>query len=560
MVMMNIAALMNRYSGTIALIVGGFSALGFAPLGWWPITLLSLAILIQLLLGANGPKHIFRIAWSWGVGHFTITLHWIAFAFTFQDAMPVWLGYGAVVALALYLALFPAIAAISAYYISTRLAKFLPEQSQKKPAIIPNIFILILAATWILSEWLRSVMFTGFGWNPLSASMIDTILAVFLPWIGSYGVSGLVIITAAISMMMLRQLTWTRIKAKNYWGLAIFPIMSILIYPSLSHIGPISSTRQPTNITIVQPNISQTDKYRPGYNQDNYQKLAELSVPLASQENIPRIILWPEAAIPDYLESGYPDRAYFDNIGGSAEGSLAALSTLMGPDDILLLGGTRLEWDNNNVTGARNSVMAVKKNDPNDSAKLFAHYDKSHLLPFGEYVPLRMILEPLGIARLVPGNIDFWSGDGPSNITIPHSNKAFAGLKIGMQICYELVFSGRVVNRDNRPDFIFSPSNDAWFGPWGPPQHEAQGRLRAIEEGLPVIRATPTGVSAIIQSDGVITDQIAAGIAGRIDANIPTAGPPTFFSKYGNIIPISLALLILLITIISTIAIGRRQG
>jgi apolipoprotein N-acyltransferase len=229
----------------------------------------------------------------------------------------------------------------------------------------------------------------------------------------------------------------------------------------------------------------------------------------------------------------------------------------MGPHDILMTGGTRLEFENNALLGARNSVMALKKNAANDSAELFATYDKAHLLPFGEYLPFRNILEPLGLARLVPGEIDFWPGPKPETITIASDHPEFGGVKIGIQICYELVFSGRIIDRDNRPDFIFSPSNDAWFGPWGPPQHEAQGRLRAIEEGLPVIRVTPTGVSSVIYSDGFIADQIQAGVAGRIDTQIPEAGAPTFFSKHGNAIPLTLAALILLI--ISAIAILRAR-
>ncbi len=547
--MSKIISPLKNYSGTSALIAGALSAMGFAPLGLWPISLASLAILIYLLIQTESIKNSFHLGWLWGLGHFIISLQWLAFSFTFQDAMPVWLGYFAVLAISLYFALYPAIAAASARWISVRLG---PKTNSNGAAIA---FIALLSATWIISEWLRSVVFTGSGWNPMSASMIDTILAQFLPWIGSYGVSGLVIIIAAISMMLLRQLTWAQIKAKNYWGLAFFPFIIFLTISSIKLDKNISSSEH-SNMTIVQPNISQADKYRVDYNQSNYQKLSELSVPLAGQDNISRIILWPEAAIPDYLESGYPQRAYFNTIGGSADNALTEIGKIMGANDILLTGGTRLEFENNALLGARNSVMVLKKNDSNDSAELLATYDKAHLLPFGEYLPLRPILEPLGIARLVPGEIDFWSGKGPETITIASDHPEFSGVKIGIQICYELVFSGRIIDRDNRPDFIFSPSNDAWFGPWGPPQHQSQGRLRAIEEGLPIVRVTPTGVSSIIQKDGRISNRIAAGVADRIDAAIPNSGPPTFFAKHGNAIPIAFALLILFFTSISTIAIA----
>ncbi len=530
--------------------------MGFAPLGLWPISLASFAMLIYLLVQTESIKTSFRLGWLWGLGHFTITLQWIAFSFTFQDAMPVWLGWGAVVGLALYLAIYPAIASASARWLSAKLGL---ETHSNGGAIG---FIFLLSATWILSEWLRSVLFTGFGWNPISASMLDTFLAGFLPWIGSYGVSALVIIVAGISMMLLRQLTWTQIRAKNYWGLALIPLL-FFISLEIFHTFIKKPNNGPVDITIVQPNIGQADKYRSDSRQVNYQKLTQLSSPPIGNRNLDkekaRIIFWSEDAIPDYLESGYPQRAYFNTMGGSAENALAEIGKIMGPHDILMTGGTRLEFEDNALLGARNSVMALKKNAANDSAELFATYDKAHLLPFGEYLPFRNILEPLGLARLVPGEIDFWPGPKPETITIASDHPEFGGVKIGIQICYELVFSGRIIDRDNRPDFIFSPSNDAWFGPWGPPQHEAQGRLRAIEEGLPVLRVTPTGVSSIIESDGYVTDQIAAGVAGRIDTVMPSSGPPTFFAKHGNAIPITFALLILFITSISTIAISRSR-
>ncbi len=560
--MSKIMSPIKKYSGTVALIVGGISAMGFAPLGLWPISLASFAILIYLLIHAESAKNSFRLGWLWGLGHFTITLQWLAFSFTFQDTMPVWLGYFAVLAVSLYFAIYPAIAAASVRWLCTKLGL---ETSRNSGAVV---FIILFSATWILSEWLRSIVFTGSGWNPISASMIDTILADFLPWIGSYGVSGLVIVVAGI---LMNTITMAYKEASNnnsvdrlpaIYKRLMIPFLLLCFFAVFNSYGKPSSIvdkESDLDITIVQPNISQADKYRAGYNQINYQKLSELSLPLEGQENRPRIILWPEAAIPDYLEGGYPQRAYYDTIGGSAENALATLGTLMGPNDILLTGGTRLEFENNALLGARNSVMALRKNAANDSAELFATYDKAHLLPFGEYLPLRSILEPIGLARLVPGDIDFWPGDGPDSITIASDHPEFGGVKIGIQICYELVFSGRIIDRDNRPDFIFSPSNDAWFGPWGPHQHEAQGRLRAIEEGITILRVTPTGVSSEIYSNGEIFERVEAGVAGRLDLTLPHPNAPTFFSKHGNSIPITLALLILFLTSISTIAIRRAR-
>jgi apolipoprotein N-acyltransferase len=130
------------------------------------------------------------------------------------------------------------------------------------------------------------------------------------------------------------------------------------------------------------------------------------------------------------------------------------------------------------------------------------------------------------------------------------------GLRMGVQICYEVTFSGEVVDEANRPDFIFNPSNDAWFGNWGPPQHLAQARLRAIEEGLPVIRSTPTGISALVDANGRVLESIPHHSAGAFTAALPPAHMPTLFSRGGNLIPLGLALLLMA----SAVAIGRRTS
>ncbi len=142
-------------------------------------------------------------------------------------------------------------------------------------------------------------------------------------------------------------------------------------------------------------------------------------------------------------------------------------------------------------------------------------------MPYGEYLPMRPLLSAIGLSRLAPGDLDFTSGPGPA-----HDRPRRAWGKVGFQLCYEIIFSGQVVDRGNRPDFIFNPSNDAWFGRWGPPQHLAQARLRAAEEGLPVLRATPTGISAVI--DAARQCREGAAVAdGRRDRRRPAATPRT---------------------------------
>ncbi len=155
---------------------------------------------------------------------------------------------------------------------------------------------------------------------------------------------------------------------------------------------------------------------------------------------------------------------------------------------------------------------------------------------------MRQLLKPLGLSRLVPGDVDFWPGPGPRSLPLPAGGESRPPLKMGVQICYEIIFSGHVVDQGNRPDFLFNPSNDAWFGSWGPPQHLAQARLRAIEEAIPVIRSTPTGISAVVDAQGRIVDSLPHHQAGYIDTLLPPPGGRTLFSHVGNWAALALAL------------------
>ena len=175
------------------------------------------------------------------------------------------------------------------------------------------------------------------------------------------------------------------------------------------------------------------------------------------------------------------------------------------------------------AVSARNSVIAL-----NGEGEITASYAKAHLVPYGEYLPMRLILEPLGLSRLVAGSIDYQPGPGPRTIDLGKHGKA------GIQICYEIVFSGAVADKANRPDYIFNPSNDGWFGTWGPPQHLAQARMRAIEEGLPVLRSTTTGISAVIDANGIVRGSIGPGLSDKLEGFVPAAKPPTLFARAGH--------------------------
>jgi apolipoprotein N-acyltransferase len=535
-------ARIERQGGLALLVMGGISATGFEPFNLWPLTLLGLVLMMHLVAHADSGRRAFWLGWLFGLGHFTIGNNWIATAFTYQANMPAWLGWLAVPLLALYLAVYPGLAAWGAW----RLAK-LVAPAGKGDAGATSPFVLAFAGCWVISEWLRSWVFTGFAWNPLAAAWVDTLFAnIWLPSFGTYGFSGIFALAAGLLLLGFTAIGralragWA-FKSGSVVGigfLAIFglPLLGAALFPGRVLPAPKDPPpTSPTSLTIVQPNISQIDKYKPEYDAVNFQRLAENSLP---QQTRPRLILWPEAAIPWRLEEGYPFRFYQFQPGESAAGARTMLSQLMNPADILLTGADRLEFDpKGQLVGARNSVHVLT-----GTGSLLGHYDKAHLVPYGEYLALRWLLEPLGATRLVPGAIDFWPGPGPRTLDLPFDGRR---MKVGMQICYEMIFSGKVTDRANRPDFIFNPSNDAWFGRWGPPQHLAQARLRAIEEGLPVIRSTPTGISAVIDADGRIVKSLAPGIAGRIDAQLPIAKPATLFAHFGNVIPLGFAMLLL---------------
>lgn len=566
-----IAAFADRWPKLVALALGAVSATGFAPLNLWPLTLLAFAGWMALV--ARSPKgwRTFGIGWAFGVGHFIVGLNWIATAFTYQAAMPAWLGWIAVVLLALYLAVYPALAAWGAWTVTKFVAPakdvgrdVTPDtaadglHSSEGPTPTPApafagatlSFILAFAAFWTLTEWLRSWVFTGFAWNPLSA-IIAPMAPMLSPTrlVGTYGMSAIVMLAAGfILVQAVRWLpAWRRALGPSLrdgtfptiilGGILVAAAVISLVFAQASAVGNFvdtavnaAATPQPKSIpiTVVQPNVGQADKWVGAKADANFAKLARLTAP---KDDTPRLILWPEAAVPDYLEWGYP-AVYYDRSPAAAR---ARLTALMNPGDLMLLGALKLELDKTgDVIGARNAVMTVHAD-----GTLGARYDKAHLVPYGEYLPMRPILSAIGLSRLAPGDIDFWPGPGPRTLDLGAFGRA------GLQICYEIIFSGQVVDRDHRPDFIFNPSNDAWFGAWGPPQHLAQARLRAIEEGLPVVRATPTGISAVIDADGRVRESLPMHAAGRIDTIVPPAHAPTLFARYGNILPVGFALLLL---------------
>jgi apolipoprotein N-acyltransferase len=502
-----------------AFLAGLAAACGFQPLGLWPLTLGAFALLLWLIREAQGLRSALARGWWFGVGHFVLGLNWIATAFTFQAEMPASLGYAAVVLLAFYLAVYPAAAAGLAWRWGRR---------------EPLRLVLVFAAAWIVTEWLRATLFTGFAWNPLGVALVATPAAHAARIVGTYGLSGLAALLAG-ALLLLGLRRW-RSAAAAAAGTALAALIGLVAAGQAE--GPPGLA-----LRIVQPNIGQQDKWREGFEDENLGRLARLS---ASPSDEPRLLLWPEAAVTRPLENGLADPGHVEEVVALRRG----VAGMLGDKDLLLTGG--VTWrspDGRDVTSATNSVFAL---DP--AGRVLARYDKAHLVPYGEYLPMRPILSALGLSRLTPGDIDFDPGPGPRTLDLPMVGK------VGFQLCYEIIFSGEVVNRKNRPAFLFNPSNDAWFGAWGPPQHLAQARLRALEEGIPVLRATPTGISAVIDADGRLLHRLKWRTAGIIDARLPPPKPPTPFARLGNLLPLLLALLLAALALAVERIAERRKG
>lgn len=515
---------MTRFSGLICLLLGAIAACGFAPLELWPLTLGMFALWLWLVHAAATLKPALWRGWLFGVGHFTIANNWIQHAFDFQDKMPPALGYGAVVALALYLAVFPAMAAGLAWRLGRR------------PERVDAPFILAFGAAWIATEWLRAGLFTGYAWDPLAVMWVPVQpIAWLATFVGTYALSGLTVVLAGSLLLVYQRISpgWAWLGALV--GGATY-LAQALSYQLLA--TPWAPPEDYPRLVIVQPGISQDARGE----EDSAPMIRALVRHSGKPGPAPRLIVWPEGVIRDYVEDGYPWRyTYWQEPPDLLRKRLAGV---LGPRDILLFGGNALQFDQKGeLETATNSIYALDA-----KAKLRGRYDKAHLVPYGEYLPMRWLLEPLGLSRLVPGDIDFRDGDGPNGLDLSPFGE------VAMQICYEIIFSGEVVGTP-RPRLLFNPSNDAWFGAWGPPQHLAQARLRAIEEGIAIVRATPTGISAAIGPDGRILAQVPPGPAGSVELPLPQSGPPTLFSRIGN----WAALLIGTLLAASAVALRRRQ-
>ncbi len=520
-------ALSQNYPKLSALLLGVLAAAGFPPLGLWPVTLAAMGGFVWIVMCSPTWRAAGARGWFFGMGHFTLANNWIAHAFTYQDAMPHMLGWLAVPLLSVYLAVYPALGALLAHGLWNIVGRQKPGRWSGLALFAP-----LFAGCWTISEWLRSWVFTGYAWDPLGLALLGGFerpgIALILPWFGTYAMSGIVALIGGLVLALA-------VRRGPAVAAISFAVLAAAMY--LPHPVQPAGTLP---FTLIQPDIRQDVLDDPRQFEAHFLRSATLSM---KRRDVPRrLVLWPESGVPDYLRDGYPQR-YYDHMtaGGDPAFARFRLGRVAGAGGVLLTGAVNLEIVNGRAAAARNSVTAI-----DERGTIVAGYDKAHLVPYGEYLALRWLLEPLGATRLVAGSLDFLPGPGPRTLELGDWGRA------GVQICYEIIFSGQVVDRQDRPDYIYNPSNEGWFGAWGPPQFLGQSRMRAIEEGLPVLRSTTTGGSAIIDANGVVRDHIGLRTAARIDGLVPPAKAPTLFARLGNILPLGWAIAAIILSLVAT--------
>jgi apolipoprotein N-acyltransferase len=477
----------------LPLAAGAFSALGFAPLDLWPLTLVSVAVLVALVERATTVRRAALAGWLFGIGQFTVSLGWIATAFTYQAALPAFMGWVTVVLLSMFLALYPGIAAA--------LARAWPGGRPSR--------ILVFAAAWMLTEWLRGHLLSGFAWNPLGAAWLTAGgISLAAAWIGALGLSGLMVIAGGLTALAVDG--WRRERrAQSLVAVALAGLVATSLLALSTRLFPPHAPLTGPLVHLIQPNLGQELKYDdPVVHIDNYLALSRAA--LGPEPHPQSITIWSESSVLDLVAEQPAIRA--------------RLASILSPGDLLLFGGSALIRNaDGSPAAATNSLYVL-----DSSGRLLDRYDKAHLVPLGEYVPARPLMSRLGLTRLTPGDIDFLPGPGPRTLTLPGFPAA------GVQICYEIIFPANVVDEANRPAWIVNISNDAWFGTWGPPQHLAQARLRAIEEGLPIARVTPTGISAVIDAHGRVVASIGPHRNEAKSLRMPPPMPPTLFARFAH--------------------------
>lgn len=478
MMMDRFAALPRWAQSLVAIVIGAVGALAQAPFGLVPLIVVMMALGFAVLSTTIGLRRAGHFGWMIGFGYFLVTLHWITAPFQVNPEQHAWMAPFALIFMAGGMALFWGLA-----FAASRLLG--PVWS--------------LAITWPLVELLRAYVFTGFPWATPPQALVDVFAGQGLAWVGPHGVMS--------AMSLLGFVIFQCSNFNRYAQLAIGLIaLAITVVPPLQGAAELTSN----TVRLVQPNAAQRDKWNPEKSPIFINRLLRYT----KAGEVPDLVLWPETALP-HIAHNAP--GLLQSAGEAGRGAPVALGILRAEGQTLF-----------------NSMLVL------DEAGQTTHsYDKHHLVPFGEYIPLRPVLAAFGLRAMADMFGDgFGRGAGPQIVDFGALGKALP------LICYEAVFAHDVGGTPVRPDFLMQLTNDAWFGNFaGPKQHLAQAQMRAIEQGLPMARAANTGISAMIDPYGRITKSLALNEAGYIDALLPLPLAPTLYTKTGDF-PIGALLLV----------------
>lgn len=429
----------------------------------------------------------FGMGWWFGFGYFVFGLYWISYALTIDLAKFWWLIPFSVFGLPSLLAFFIAVPVGICSLLKLRGLSL----------------ALGFGVLWVISEWLRSFLFTGFPWNLMGYSWSFSDEMIQLGSLtGVYGLS-------LLSMLVVGGL-YALFQHRWIWGgglVCLMPLVWIFGFFRLET-TPLETTE--IMVRVVQPNIPQRNKWSPGERLSNLQKIFELSQ--RPTNDVPDIIVWPETAITFFLDN--------------EPQVINALKSVIPPGSHLMTGAPRRTPEGQPLQ-IWNSILVF-----DSQGQEVGRYDKSHLVPFGEYMPFRQALDPyISLNKITAGSVDFSSGAGVETVATPHI-PSWSGL-----VCYESIFPSEVVSKSApRPEWLLNVTNDGWYGnSAGPYQHLEQSRMRSVEEGLPLVRAANTGISAVFDGCGRKVASLDLITEGVIDTRLPKPlAHVTVYGHYGN--------------------------
>jgi apolipoprotein N-acyltransferase len=488
----------------IAFLAGAVSTLALAPTNLWPLLFITFPVLIWLIDGCGGRYGGVLAAavtgWWFGFGYFLAGLYWVGNAFLVDAKIFGWLLPFAVTLLPAGLALFTALGVALARRMWTR-----------GPARI-----LALAAALTATEWLRGHVLTGFPWNAFGYALTGPqTLAQSASLIGLWGLTFLAIAVFASPAVLADD----RADTRRPW---LPPVFAIAVLVAMAGYGFWRLSATPTTyvdgvrLRIMQPNLQQDQKFNYAARQDvmrRYLALSERATgPQSAGLRDATHLIWPESAFPFFLTH-------------EAE-AMAQIAALLPEGTVLITGASRAGETAPNAKRPRfyNSIYVI-----DHDGSILTVYDKIHLVPFGEYLPFQDFLERLGLMQLTRVVGGYSAGDRRRPLSVPRA-PLFLPL-----ICYEIIFPGEAVPRSERPGWLLNVTNDGWFGKSaGPYQHLQQARVRAIEEGLPLVRAANTGISAILDPLGRTISSLPLGSEGVFDGPLPQPVEPTAYVRAGD--------------------------